>query len=281
MHLRWSHEGVSLRAPVRNARVIRGSAFAALAVCMLATVGFLSQLEEPAAVPDFERCMWRELRSEAPCDAIRPSFETWNYPSREHYIRARACSLHEADAEPGLVAFARIHAGIGYSHNLYFLRMAANQTGSCPVTDPAWRSQAEREWDVLTGIERDYWVERIDGAQRRAQQANDRAVALRAFLYKSLAAWLPMLIFGWIVALVAFRRALRVAEPIELRVTTSGVQLDGRQVARSNIAFLSIEGQRMRIERWTDVPLYSRPLPPEALAVAGGLKESESVDQGR
>lgn len=268
MEMRWSHEGVAMRAPVRNARLLRRFAYALLGGGGLVTLFFLTQLNEPAPPVDYSVCSWRVERTSGVCEDIRPSFETWAYPSKDAYVRARACSLSDNPSDSDLVAYTRVKAGIGYAHNLEFLRMAANQSGACVPETSQWRDIAEREWQALLAIENAYWQDRIVRANDAAQTAYERAQFVRSMLLDTIAVWLPVLLTAWIVALVAFRRLLRRARPLELQVHTGGVLLDGRVIRRKDIAFLSLEGQRLRIERWLGPPVYTRPLPPEALAYA-------------
>ncbi len=257
-----------MRAPVRNARLLQRFAYALLAGGALVTLFFATQLDEPAPPADYSVCEARADRGLAVCDDIRPSFETWAYPDRDAYVRARACSLADDPSDSDLVAYTRVRAGIGYAHNLEFLRMAANQSGACVPETSQWRDIAEREWNALLAIENAYWHERILRANEAAQTAYERAQFVRALLLDTIVLWLPVLLAAWIVALVAFRRLLRRARPLELQVHTGGVMLDGRAIRRKDIAFLSLEGQRLRIERWLGPPVYTRPLPPEALAYA-------------
>ncbi|MEZ4318035.1 MAG: hypothetical protein R3F61_11045 [Myxococcota bacterium] len=265
MDMRWSHEGVSLRAPVRHARALRRAGLALLAAGALVTVGFFSFLAEPTAPVDHSICASHGARLDNPvCDAIRPSFETWRYASVRDYVHARACSLDTSFNDADLFQFTRASAGIGYAHNLNFLRMAANQHGDCPV-EPAWREQATREFAALVSIENHYWSERIARADVEASATFARLTFVRRVLLQTVPLWLPVLALAWIVVLVAYRRLLRAAEPLELKVHTAGVELDGRRIPRSDIAFLSLEGQRLRVERWTSPPVFSRPLPSEAL----------------
>jgi hypothetical protein len=286
MEMRWSHEGVAMRAPVRNARLLRRFAYALLGGGAVVSLFFVSYLAEPAPPPDYSVCAERADRGFGVCDDIRPSYETWSYASKDDYVRARACSLAEDPSDSDLVAYTRVKAGIGYAHNLEFLRMAANQSGACVPETSQWRSIAEREWDALLAIENAYWSERITRAQEAVDTAYERARFVRTVLLNTVPLWLPVLLTAWIVALVAFRRLMRRARPLELQVTTAGVLLDGREIRRKDIAFLSLEGQRLRIERWLGAPVYTRPLPPEALAYADeicaalGSMDDDTEDDG-
>jgi hypothetical protein len=269
MELRWSHEGVSLRAPVRNARGFLRLGYAMIGAAGLLTVAFFSQLAEPEPVPDYAQCAWRSARHVAgPCQELRPSFETWDYATEDEYVFARACTLAKDFDDADLVTQTRANAGIGYIGNLEFLRMAAHQSGTCVVEWDGFREQAEREWDALVAIEHSYWSDRIERATIQAETTFTRASFIRRVLLDTVPLWLPLLLLGWIAVLTLFKRLLRSAEPLELHVHTAGLEIDGRRIPRDDIAFLTLEGQRLRVERWLGPPVFSRALPPEALAHA-------------
>lgn len=268
MEMRWSHEGVSLRAPVRNALGLKRLGRALLGVCAVLTAVFFAQLAEPTPVPDYAACVGRANRHLAQCEAIRPSFETWDFQTLDQYVHARACSLGPELDGAELVTQTRAHAGVAWIGNLDFLRMAAHQSGACPLESSLWRDQAEREWDVLVGIEQAYWTARVERETTAAREAFERASFVRDVLQNTVPLWLPALLGVWLFVLVVHRRLQRAAEPLELHVHTGGCELDGRRIPRSDIAFLSIEGQCLRVERWSGPPIHSRALPAEALVHA-------------
>ena len=111
-----------MRAPVRNARLLRRCAYALLAGGALVTLFFFSQLAEPAPPPDYSVCSVRALRDAPVCDAIRPSYETWHYESKDAYVRARACSLADDPTDTDLVAYTRVKAGKdAFNAHQYFM----------------------------------------------------------------------------------------------------------------------------------------------------------------
>lgn len=300
--MRWTHDGVSLRAPVRFARRLRAASAVGLVVAGLATLALLAMAQPPPPAVAWERCV---VQPGLPhCSALRPSWKSWDH-TRDSWRATRLCALTSPIRPPSVsrdhlaVEFVEPAAGIGSEANLDFLRMVANQAGSCEVpsvTGPArpyatvasratsWDdlalaavAHADREYDALVALESAILTHRAQRAQAaeigRYATATWRAEVLRSTTW----AWLPAVLAVWMVLLVAVRRMTRAARPLCLDVGTEGVRIDGRWIPRANIAFLSLEGQRLRIERWTGAPIYSRPLPPEALVHADEISAALGV----
>lgn len=255
---------MSLVSPIRSATGLRQAVWALMALFGLLNLLWFIAIAPPPPSSGFERCLTPSERSGPVCDAIRPTWMTWDH-DLESWQRARACTV--ADDALALTRVVDVVPDKGTQHlsNLRFLAMVRAQEGSC-VLEPRDERIVELEHQKLQRLEDAVWSVRVENAV--ASEAS--WISLRSrwhrFGTRFLPLWLPTLLFGWLVTLTAARRMLRYAAPLELEVGPSGVRIDGRVIERSAIAYLSIEGRRLRIERWLGPPIYSRPLPPETLS---------------
>lgn len=263
--MRWSHEGVALVSPIRSAGSVRQAVWGMLALFAALNVLWFIAIAPPPAASGFEQCLARSARGEPVCASIRPTWLSWDHPDLESWRAVRGCTV--VDDPFALTRMSNVVPRLGTQRvaNLEYLRMVRSQSGSCPV--PASEARiVELEYDTLRALEDEVWTTRVESSVG----AEASWITLRArwhrFGERFLPLWMPALLLGWLVLLTATRRMLRYATPLELEVGATGVRIDGRVVERSAIAYLSIEGRRLRIERWLGPPVYSRPLPPEALS---------------
>lgn len=289
--MRWSHEGVSLRSPVRAEHSIRRTTRGLLACFALLNAMWFIAIAPPPESRGYATCLVASAQDSPLCQTLRPSWMTWDHGTLDSYAAARACTVagdHQALTRLGRVDPER---GIDSMRNLDFLRMVRAQEGACQMPEGESRL-VEREFEELAALESAIWQSRVD----RALESEASWISARSAWHDAGARWLPLwmpaLLLTWISLLVATRRMERLVEPFELQVGPAGVRIDGRTIPRSAIAYLSLEGRRLRIERWLGPPVYSRPLPPEALAnvdeICGAIgiweddpEPAERVDQRR
>lgn len=257
-----------MRSPIRSASSVRQGVWAVLLFVGLLNLLWFVAIAPPPPTSGFERCLDASNRGLAVCEPLRPSWMTWEHPDLASYAAVRGCSVQDDPLALTRVGNVVRERGLDSVRNLEFLRMVRSlEGGVCAVPEGELRV-VEREYEELTALEGVIWASRV----QRATEAEASWIALRATWHevgqRFLPLWMPLLLLGWISLLVALRRIHRYAEPIELDVGPAGVRLDGVVVPRASIACLSIEGRRLRIERWNGPPIYSRPLPPEALANA-------------
>lgn len=284
--MRWSHEGVSLRSPVRAEQSIRRTTWVLLACFALLNALWFVAIAPPPESAGYETCLVPSERTTPLCESLRPSWMTWDHSTLASYASARACTV--AHDEQALTRMGRVESTLGIEsmRNLDFLRMVRAQEGSCEMP-PGEARMVEREYEELLALEATIWRSRVDRAVSSETSWISARSAWHAAGTRWLPLWMPALLLGWITLLVATRRMNRLVQPFELEVGTAGVRIDGRTIPRTAIAYLALEGRRLRIERWLGPPVYSRPLPPEALAnvdeICGAIglwdEESEPVER--
>jgi hypothetical protein len=265
--MKWSHEGVSLRSPVRSEASLRRLSVVVLVCFAIANLLWFGAISSPPAPAGYAQCLDRSSQGSALCEPLRPSWSSWEFETLGDYAAARACTV--AEDRNAIRRMSRVEParGIDSLRNLEFLRMIRAQQGDCPMPAGEERLVA-REYEELRAIEDAVWASRVDRALSSEAAWIDLRRVWHAAGQRWMPLWLPALLVSWVGLLVALRRLRRMAAPFALDVGPSGVRMDGRVIPRQAIAYLSLEGRRLRIERWLGPPVYSRPLPPEALANA-------------
>jgi hypothetical protein len=289
MGMVWDHDGVTLRAPVRFARRLRAGAAVLLVATGLGSAALIDAARPPEALRGWSSCIADP--SASVCAELRPDWMRWSF-EEDGYVAARMCSLRSSahngalpDYLPSRLGEAQL--GLASVENLRFLQLISGQEGACEVPDvepisaslralqrtgatpseidAAVLGQALTEELMLLELERVILVDRavrsdfLDQARFASESWRHRLFAQTLWL------WLPALCAIWMVVLVGVRRLLRASRPLHVRVGSGGIQLDGREIPRSAIAWIALDGQRLRIERWSGPALLSRPLPPEAI----------------
>ncbi|MCA9569248.1 MAG: hypothetical protein KC656_15470 [Myxococcales bacterium] len=221
----------------------------------------------PPETRGYESCLLPDARSTPLCQSLRPSWMTWDHPDLASWAAVRGCTV--AGDPFALTRLGKVvpERGLNFVGNLEFLQMVRAQEGVCEVP-PGEARVVELELGKLAALEGAIWASRVERALESEASWISARSTWHAVGTRYLPLWLPALLLAWITLLTATRRMVRYTSPIELEVGPTGVRMDGRVYPRSTIAYLSIEGQRLRIERWLGPPVYSRPLPPEALANA-------------